>query len=108
MPMLPLEATLKNCALDDEETVKRLIVSPAVPVILSFDVGVDDPIPTLPVERIEKSVEPVDEATVKRFCVDVPCMKSDACPVDVPMLTLLVDAFTVKSGLDEVPTVKEP
>jgi hypothetical protein len=65
IPILPLEEILNHCALDDEETVKRLSVSPACPVSESTDEGVDDPIPTFPLEDTLKNEALDDEATLK-------------------------------------------
>ena len=65
IPILPLEATLNHCALDDDAIVKRFSVFPAVPVIPSFDEGVVDPIPTLPFEDTLKNEALDEEATLR-------------------------------------------
>jgi hypothetical protein len=61
---------------DEEATVKILEVSPAVPLIASFDDGVDDPIPILPLAKIEKKEDPEEEATLNglRLEVEVACI----------------------------------
>ena len=79
-----------------------------LPATCSLSVGAATPIPTLPLARIVKSETPVELATVNGLRVDVPCTKSEAAPVEVPMLIRLLRASARKSGLEDVPTWKEP
>ena len=71
-------------------------------------IGEEVPMPTFPLPKIAKSEAPVLEATANGLAVEVPCIKRVALPVEVPMLILLLVASARKSGLDDVPTVKEP
>ena len=52
------------------------------------DEGDEDPIPTLPLAKIVKSVVPVEEAMVRGLTVVVPCTKSVAACVVVPTPTV--------------------
>ncbi len=48
-----------------------------LPCTVSSEDGEVVPIPTFPFARIVKSVDPDEEATVKRFFVLVPCINSE-------------------------------
>ncbi len=71
----PFDAIWNQLVPDEEATVTRLVVSPAIPCMESFDPGVEEPIPTLPLDPILKyddvapTADVVDE-TSKRSPID--------------------------------------
>ncbi len=50
---------------------------PDVPTIPRVAEGVEEDIPTLPLEATVNNVEPVDDAIVSRFFVEVPCINRE-------------------------------
>jgi hypothetical protein len=64
---------LNTLTPDDDATAKRLEVLPPVPVIESKEDGVEDPIPTFPLERIVKTEVPDDDATLNGLVAAFAC-----------------------------------
>jgi hypothetical protein len=79
-------------------------VTPRVPARPRVKAGEEEAMPTLPFASILKSVELVDDATVKRSCVVVPVIASIETGEVVPMPTLPpVVIRTVSIPLFEIP-----
>lgn len=90
---------LRNLSVEEPRDPPKSEFGVMLPATCSLSVGVEVPMPMLPFARIVKSVEPDEDATVSRFLVDVPCIKSEefVC-VDVPILITLFPASANNSG----------
>jgi hypothetical protein len=88
---------LNQLAPDDDATVKILAISPAVPLMDSLDPGVEDPIPSLPLEPKLNISAPVEDAIARAYgVVEVPRTVRVAIGVVVPPIPMLPFARTVK------------
>ena len=101
-PTLPFDATLNHCAPEEDARVKRLSVSPAVPVIARLEEGVDEPIPMFPFWRIVNIDTTVDDATLNGLSAVVVELCTLKAKVDD---VALIPATVPLSKSVEVPTV---
>jgi hypothetical protein len=102
-PSLPLTASVKRFAPDDEAIESRLLF-PATPVIPSIADGVVEPRPSLPLIPRLRRLTPVEDATVNGLTVVVPCTKKVEVGVEEPTPTLPLAAIWKREAPEEEET----